>query len=103
MRTSSLASPNAFRIASAMSYSKPDFTCVGSESLPSQKPGPGRLVTTVSVSALIGVKSLALVTSFEVRVGRAAATATAGGSRGRTTGARAVVVVAATARGHADA
>ncbi len=36
-----------------MSYSKPLVSFVGSSSLPSQNPGPGRLVTIVRVSGVV--------------------------------------------------
>ena len=55
-RTLNLWSPNIDCMHRAMSYSYPDVTFVGSLSLPSQKPGPGRLVTTDSVSAFTGLK-----------------------------------------------
>src|SRR5258708_1512562 len=59
LRTVSLWSPKSASMHFAMSYSYPDVSLVGSVSLPSQKPGPGRLVTTERVSATTGVKPAA--------------------------------------------
>src|SRR3954452_18263757 len=53
----SIFSPHLAAMSFAMSYSRPVLIWLGSASLVPQKFGPGKLVTTVSTPALIGLQS----------------------------------------------